>query len=112
MLAPANVRYPVRPEYSRFVASVGIDDNMLDKNLGRFLASETSVRFHVYIDGVNQGDSPVMRMSQEPWRFDIPIPRGARQINLSVSDAKSPSAYDFGDWVNAELRGPAFDIEE
>ena len=101
MLAPANVRYLVKPEYSHFVASVGIDDNMLDKNLGRFLASQSSVRFHVYIDGVDQGDSPVMRMSQEPWRFDIPLPRGARQVNLSVSDAGSPSAYDFGDWLNA-----------
>jgi hypothetical protein len=45
-----------------------------------------------------------MRMSQEPWRFSIPIPRGARQINLSVSDAGSPSAYDFGDWLNAGFK--------
>jgi hypothetical protein len=101
MLAPANVRYAIRPEFARFTALAGVDDNMLDKNLGRFLASRASVRFHVYIDGKDVGESPVMRMSQEPWRFDIAIPAGARQINLSVSDAGSPSAHDFGNWLNA-----------
>ena len=44
-------------------------------------------------------ESPVMRISQVPWRFDIPIPAGTRQISLAVTDGGKDSPYNLADWV-------------
>jgi hypothetical protein len=46
-------------------------------------------------------ESPIMRLSQEPWRFDVKIPAGSRLINLAVSDAGDRSPLDLADWVDA-----------
>ena len=100
-MAPANLRYKLEPEYDRFVALAGVDDNMLSVNYARFLAMHASVVFKVFIDGRCAAESPVMRMSQEPWRFDVKIPDGARQINLVATDAGSRSACDLGNWADA-----------
>lgn len=42
-----------------------------------------------------------MRLSQEPWRFDVPIPAHSRLINLVVTDAGSTSPLDLANWVDA-----------
>lgn len=99
MRAPAYLRYDLLPEWSRFVALAGVDDRMLDRELGRSIAMYPSVVFKVFIDGQLMAESPVMRISQVPWRFDIPIPPNARQIVLVCDDAGSRSPYDLGDWV-------------
>jgi hypothetical protein len=101
MRAPANARYELKPEYDRFVAKVGVDDNMLDVHLGRFLAGHPSVIFKLFLDGAPAAESPVMRISQEPWRFDMKIPEGTRQINLVATDAGSRSPYDLANWADA-----------
>ena len=41
--APSAVRYELKPEYDRFVARVGIDENMLDHLHGGILAQHSSV---------------------------------------------------------------------
>jgi hypothetical protein len=99
MRAPAYVRYQLKPELSRFVGQAGGDDNMLDQELGRNIAKYPSVVFQVYLDGELAAQSPVMRISQVPWRFDVPIPPGSRQIVLVCDDAGSRSPYDLGNWV-------------
>ncbi|MDR0385078.1 MAG: NPCBM/NEW2 domain-containing protein [Prevotellaceae bacterium] len=99
--APSSVQYDIKPEYKRFVALAGIDDNMLDVNNARFIGMHSSVIFCVYIDGVKMSESPVMRLSQEPWRFDIPIPEGSRRINISCMDAGTRNMLDYGNWINA-----------
>jgi hypothetical protein len=99
--APSSVQYEIRPEYKRFVARAGIDDNMLAKDNGRFLAMHGSVIFKLFIDGRLAGESPVMHISQEPWRFDVEIPEGSRYINLVCMDAGSRNLLDYGNWVNA-----------
>ena len=101
MRAPSNLRYELKGEYDRFVALVGVDDNMLDVHNARFLAKHSSVAFKVSIDGEPTAESPVMRISQEPWRFDVKIPEGARQINLVAVDAGSRSPYDLANWADA-----------
>jgi len=98
---PSAVRYELKPEYDRFVALAGIADNMLDHELGRNLAMHCSVVFRVFIDGQQAAESPVMRISQEPWRFDVPIPPGSRFINLVCMDAGSRNILDLGNWVEA-----------
>ena len=101
MRAPAYLRYDLKPEWSRFVALAGVDDNMLAHELGRSIAMYPSVVFKVFIDGRLAAESPVTRISQAPWRFDVPIPPGARQIVLVCDDAGSRSPYDLGNWVEA-----------
>ncbi|MCI0625540.1 MAG: NPCBM/NEW2 domain-containing protein [Acidobacteria bacterium] len=102
MRAPANLMYRLQPDYDRFVALAGIDDELYrQRDRARFLSIHCSVRFQVYIDGELASESPVMRLSQEPWRFDVSIPEGSRQMNLVVSDAGSRSALDLADWVEA-----------
>ncbi|MDR3234221.1 MAG: isochorismatase family protein [Planctomycetaceae bacterium] len=98
--APSGVYYELKPEYKRFVALAGIDDNMLAHNNGRFLAMHSSVVFCVYIDGKLAGESPVMRISQEPWRFDIPVPPGSKRLSISCRNAGTNSLLDSGDWVD------------
>ena len=99
MRAPAYAKYELKPEYKRFVALVGVDDTMLDDNLGRSLAMYPSVTFRVFLDGNLAAESPVMRISQVPWRFDVPIPPGTRQISLAVIDGGKHSPYNLANWV-------------
>ena len=102
MRAPGSVLYELQPGYDRFVALAGVDDEPFrQRPNARFLATYPSVRFHVYIDGALAAESPVMRLSQEPWRFDVRIPKGSRLINLAVSDAGSVSPLDLANWVDA-----------
>jgi nicotinamidase-related amidase len=100
-LAPSSVQYEIRPEYRRFVALAGIDENMIEKNNGRFVAMHASVIFRIFIDGRLAAESPVMRITQEPWRFDVAIPPGSRHVNIACMDAGSCSMFDLGNWVDA-----------
>ena len=101
MRAPSNLLYDVQPAYERFVGLAGIDDSPFRERppYAGFLAMHASVQFRVYIDGTLVAESPLMRISQEPWRFDVPIPKGSRRINLVITDAGSPS-----DWVSPVSR--------
>jgi hypothetical protein len=99
--APSSVQYEIKPAYKRFVALAGIDENMLSVNNGRFIAIHSSVVFRLFIDGEQVAESPVMRISQEPWRFDVEIPQGSRLINLVCMDAGSRSMLDYGNWIDA-----------
>jgi alpha-L-fucosidase 2 len=99
--APSSVQYEIKPEYKRFVARVGVDDNMLSVNNGRFLAMHSSVIFKLYIDGKLVAESPVMRISQEAWRFDVEIPKGSYRINLTCADAGTRNILDYGNWIDA-----------
>lgn len=99
--APSSVQYAIKPEYKRFVALTGVDDNVREKDNGRFLAMHCSVIFKLFIDGKMIAESPVLRISQEPWRFDVEIPTGSRRINLVCMDAGSRNILDYGNWVDA-----------
>ena len=41
-----------------------------------------------------------MRITFEPWRFDVQVPAGAKIISLSVSDAGDGNRHDLANWVN------------
>jgi len=99
--APSSVQYAIKPEYKRFVALAGVDENMLSVENGRFLAMHSSVIFKVFIDGKLAAESPVMCISQEPWRFDVEIPQGSRLINIVCMDAGTRNILDYGNWLNA-----------
>jgi hypothetical protein len=99
--APTAISYAIRPQWKRFVGLAGVDDNLLDQDLGRNLAAKAAVIFKVFIDGQEAAVSPVMRISQEDWRFDVKIPAGARMINLVCTNVRGREVMDYGNWANA-----------
>jgi hypothetical protein len=101
MRAPSAVAYEVRPGFRRFVALAGVDENLLDVGNGSNLARHPSVVFKVFVDGQQAAASPVMRMSSPAWRFDVPIPDGARVVTLAATDAGDGSREDLANWAEA-----------
>jgi len=99
--APNAMMFRVKEEYDRFVAEVGMDEEMLRTSRGSNLAMYPSAVFRVFIDGEEAAASPVMRITFIPWRFDVKIPRGAKIISLCVTDAGNGNKGDWADWVNA-----------
>ena len=99
--APNQLVFELKPEYARFVALAGVDEHILDVNLGSNLAKYPSVVFKVFIDGKLMEASPVMRISEQPWRFELPIPRGGRRISLIATDAGDGNKEDLANWVEA-----------
>lgn len=99
--APCRVAYEIRPEYRRFVALAGADENLASINHGSNLAKYPSALFRIFIDGRPVAESPVMRILSPAWRFNVEIPPGARLISLVAMDAGDGSREDFANWVNA-----------
>jgi hypothetical protein len=99
--APCELMYEIKPEYKRFVALAGADENLVSISNGSNLARYPSVVFKVFIDGKEAATSPVMRVQSLAWRFDVEIPPGAQLISLVAMDAGDGSREDFADWVNA-----------
>jgi hypothetical protein len=99
--APCGLVYQIKPEYRRFVALAGADENLLGISNGSNLAKYPSVVFAVFIDGQQAASSPVMRVSSPAWRFDVEIPPGAQIISLAAMDAGDGSREDWADWANA-----------
>jgi nicotinamidase-related amidase len=103
--APCQLMYDLAPEYARFVALAGADEHVLQTANGSNVARFPSVVFKVFLDGRLAAASPVMRISENPWRFDVPIPRGTRRISLVATDAGDGNREDRANWVNAGFVG-------
>ncbi len=101
MHAPCALMYEIKPEYQRFVALAGADENLVRISNGSNLAKYPSVIFKIFIDGQESAASPVMRVLSPAWRFDVPIPDGAKFISLVAMDAGDGSREDFADWADA-----------
>jgi len=99
--APCELVYDVKPEYERFVGLAGADENVVQTSNGSNLAMHPSVVFKVFIDGKEAAASPVMRVLSPAWRFDVPIPAGAKRISLATMNAGDGSREDFANWANA-----------
>ena len=93
--------YAIKPNYERFVALAGANENLVRISNGSNLAKYPSIRFKIFIDGKETASSPVMRILSMAWRFNVPIPKGAKHISLVAMDAGDGSREDFADWVNA-----------
>ena len=100
VFAPNQLLYELKPEYDRFVALAGVDEHILDVNNGSNLAMHPSVIFRVFIDGEMIAQSPVMRISEEPWRFDVRIPPRHRLISLVAMAGGNGNKEDLANWVN------------
>lgn len=108
MRSPGEMLFDLRPEYDRFVATVGIDRRFLNEKrdprpgiYGRRVARYPSVEFRIFIDGKMAGTSPIMRIGSTPWKFDLEIPEGSRRISLALVSTGDPHPQELGNWVNA-----------
>jgi hypothetical protein len=99
--APCELVYELKPEYRRFVAIAGADENIVKISNGSNLAKYPSIVFKIFIDGKQAAASPVMRVLSPAWRFDVQIPTGARKLSAVAMDAGDGSREDFADWANA-----------
>jgi hypothetical protein len=93
--------YELKPDYDRFVALAGDDEQILSINSGSNLAMYPSVIFKIFIDGKLMSQSPMMRMSEGPWRFDVKIPEHSKRISLVADDGGNGNKEDLADWVDA-----------
>ena len=91
--AVSEIDCALQPDYRRFVAVAGIDDEMKD-------FKPSSVVFEVWIDGKQAVKSPVMRPG-DSFYFNVPIPAGSKSLRLLAGDAGDGMAGDHADWVNA-----------
>ncbi|MGA2502153.1 MAG: NPCBM/NEW2 domain-containing protein [Tepidisphaeraceae bacterium] len=97
--AESTLVYEVKPEYRRFVAVAGIDDEKKD--------SVASVVFKVIaeMDGQTKelAASPKLRAQRQParWHFDVAIPGQCKRLRLVVEDAGDGINSDHADWVDA-----------
>ena len=116
--SPARMTFSVKPNYRRFVALVGVDDECMrwDNPDGQKqwpqwwkpIHGPTSYRlsqvvFGVKFDGKVVAQSPPMFNGDKPWSFDVPIASGTKEIELVVEDVASrfTDAHGHGDWLNA-----------
>jgi nicotinamidase-related amidase len=93
--------FPLRPEYLRFVGLAGVDDEVASYGYGMFMASDSAIIFRVFIDGQMFAESPVMRLLQVPWPFDVKIPPNARVLTLAVVEVGTGRQSSYGNWVDA-----------
>ena len=98
--APLQLLYGLKPEYERFVAVAGIDDQILSHDFGMHVAHYPSVVFRVFIDGKLVEQSPTIR-TWRTWRFNLKIPPGSSTISLVAMDAGNGRFHDIADWVDA-----------
>lgn len=94
------ITYPLKPQYQRFVAVAGLDDSQIADKGGSVLFRVRIVREDMKVS--ENARSPVLRWDKSTrWHFDVPIPAGARAIELVVEDGGDGVRCDHGDWANA-----------
>lgn len=108
MRSPAEMLFELKPEYDRFVATVGIDRRFLSENKnprpgfhGWHVARYPSVEFRIFIDGKMVQTTPVMRIGSTPWHFDIKIPEESRRLSITLVSTGNPHPLELGNWVNS-----------
>jgi hypothetical protein len=90
--AESEIVVDLRPDWRRFVAVVGVDDQK---------GNEGSVIAKVFADDEPLDHSPVLRGGKAPWPIDVAIPPGAARLRLVVTDAYDTLEGDLADWANA-----------
>jgi NPCBM/NEW2 domain/Chitobiase/beta-hexosaminidase C-terminal domain len=91
--ATSELTYALLPQYKRFVAVVGVDDEVTQY-------PQASVKFQVWFDGVLAYESPLMK-SGLTWHIDLAVPPGSSNISLITTDGGDSAYADHADWVDA-----------
>jgi RNA polymerase sigma factor (sigma-70 family) len=95
---PGEAVYARRPEWTGFVALVGVDIGSRQD-----ACTPTVICIVLSDDGARQVElarSPVLRASsQESWRFAVPLPADCKKVILRTDDAGDGYSCDHVDWV-------------
>ena len=91
--ATSDVRVNLGGNYSRFVASAGLDDET---------AGNGSVDFQVWADGVKLYDSGLVTGGQAARSVSVDV-TGRQQLQLVVTDGGDNYYWDHSDWAGAML---------
>jgi hypothetical protein len=91
--ANSEIIYDLNGQYSRFTATVGVDDEV---------NSNGSVAFQVFADGTKIYDSLVMTGSTARKLIDVSV-AGKNQLKLVVTDGGDGISSDHADWADAKL---------
>lgn len=93
--APSLQVYNLSGNYSRFIASVGVDAYTKFTNV-------SSVQFRVWGDGVLLYESSLMRVDTPADKIDVSI-KGVNELKLEVTDGGDGQSWDHADWADARL---------
>ncbi len=116
--ATSELVFQLKPQYKRFVANAGVDDECMEWDYpdgleqwpqwSQPLHGPTSYRinqliFEVSIDGKTVSETPPLFNGILAWGIDVEIPAGAHQITLKVKDVESrvTDPHGHGDWLDA-----------
>jgi hypothetical protein len=91
--ANSELAYSLKPDYTRFVAVIGVDDAMREYHQG-------TVVFEIQIDDRPIFSTFVMRPGDYTY-VDLPIPPQSRTIRLLALSAGDGITCDHGDWADA-----------
>jgi hypothetical protein len=88
--SPSDLAFTIEPNYRRFVASAGLDDEI----------GGGSVAFQILLDGEIVRSSKTLR-PKEIWHFNVEIPEGTKEIRLVITEGGNGDGCDHADWLNA-----------
>lgn len=89
----SDIRYTLAGQYVRFLAKVGVDDEV---------GTSGSVEFEVYADGTKIYDSGAMNGSSATKTIDVNV-TARNELRLLLTNGGSASTSDHGDWADARL---------
>ncbi len=98
--AESEIIFSLNGSYDIFISDIGIDDEA---------CSNASVQFEVFIDGVAQYTSPLMKRNDRARHIEIPL-TGAQELKLVVNNgspalAEDSQSCDHANWADARLIG-------
>jgi alpha-galactosidase len=91
--APSLIRYRLGQKCTRFVADVGIDDEV---------AGVGSVRFEVWADGAKLFESGLLTGQSPPRRVDVDL-TDRRELRLFVDTGGDTYEFDHANWASARF---------
>jgi hypothetical protein len=92
--ADSELIYALAPEYARFVAVAGVDDEVQEPDA-------TSLAFQVFADDELLFESEVMGAGDPYVSISVELPKGAERLRLVVTDGGDGSHWDHADWASA-----------
>lgn len=97
--APSSLSFEVKQEYTHLVGMAGVDESLLSDALGGGKARYPGIVFRIIVDGRTLAESPLMRLGQVPWPFNVELP-GASRVVVLAAIPSADSRYNLANWVN------------
>jgi hypothetical protein len=88
----AELVYALKTEYKRFVALAGVDEQT---------ANRGSIRVQIHVDDKLVFSTPVLRGGQAPCPLNVTLPKGGKELRITIDDAGDGYEYDDADLANA-----------